>query len=490
MASQSAIAEGGSIVSSDQISYQQKLYSHPSYVFDPLYPNTFGQAINLSTNSQVPVVIQIPTDVFNFSQSMLQYTVNLPAGPAGTYTWYSLQALREISHIQIYGSNGQFLLDIDNLQNYLDITLKKELSQDEFLSLDPMTGVSQSNSVTNSIPALRNTNVLGVNTPNLPANPSSVNYMEPAYFQVGGNGTFAAPTNPGTINAPTTYNVQFPLRLIKNSLLSIDKDLYFGATIYMRLYFGPMTKVAFSSTVNDSPSNGVKTSFVGLANAVSTVSNLQLMIARETNLDLIAMVKNKVMMEGLSYKIPYVQAFKNPNQGANQTISIQLDAGNGKSLVKVYHAPYNALEDLDTMYDHANTANVAGANQGSSAVNQKVFTYYTLLNSKRVQDINLDCTNNGPYTDYMSHRRQLRSSILSNLNVYQYNWFHCDDFSDFGPQYDHSGDSTLISGIPLGIASLTWVFNGLTTRNIPLQHYTWFVFIKQLKIIPGQVTVD
>jgi hypothetical protein len=486
MASQSAIAEGSSTVTADQINYQQKLFSHPSYVLDPQFPNTFGQPINLSTSSQIPVTINIPPEVFNLSQSYLQYTVVIPQGQANTYTWYALQALREISHIQYYSSNNQWCVDIDQLQNYLDITLKKELSQDEFLSLDPMTGVSQSNSVVNVVPALRNTNVLVANTPNLPANPSSLNYLEPGYFQV------ASAISGAGVAGQVTYNVQFPLRLIKNSLFSVDKDLYFGATTYMRLYFGPMSKIAFSNTVNDSPSNGTKTSYVPLAAATNTpsITGLQLMLARESNQDLRTMIINKVSGGGLTYMIPYVQSFKNSNQGTSQNISIQLDQGNGRTLMKVYHAPYNSTEDLDTMYDHANTANVAGANFGSSATNQKIFTYYTTLNSKRIQDLTLDCTNNGPFTDYMSHRRQLRGSILANLNVYQYNWFHCDDWSDFGPRYDQDNKGELISGVPMNVAPLTWAFQALTTRNIILQHYTWFVFIKKLSIAPGQVIVD
>ena len=62
------------------------------------------------------------------------------------------------------------------------------------------------------------------------------------------------------------------------------------------------------------------------------------MLAVETNQDLRTMTMNKVTSEGLSYLIPYVQAFKNPNTGASQNISIQLDQGNGRSLMKVYHS--------------------------------------------------------------------------------------------------------------------------------------------------------
>ena len=50
MASQSAISEAGSVVTADQINYEQKMFSHPSYRFDPQFSNTFGQAIILGSS--------------------------------------------------------------------------------------------------------------------------------------------------------------------------------------------------------------------------------------------------------------------------------------------------------------------------------------------------------------------------------------------------------------------------------------------------------
>ena len=156
--------------------------------------------------------------------------------------------------------------------------------------------------------------------------------------------------------------------------------------------------------------------------------------------------------------------------------------------MKVYHAPYNSFEQQDCMYDHANTITVLGAD---AANNQKVFQYYTQLNGKRLQDITLDCTATGPCTDYMQHKRMLRGSILSNLNVYQYNWFHCDDFTDYDNDYVFDSRSELISGIPMSVAPLTWSFVGYKMRSAHnvFQHYTWFVFVKKLTMTPGTVLV-
>ena len=66
------------------------MYSHPSYVHDPQFPNTFGQPINLTTG-QNPVTINLPPEVFNLAQSYLLYPVHLPGAGANTYIWRALQ---------------------------------------------------------------------------------------------------------------------------------------------------------------------------------------------------------------------------------------------------------------------------------------------------------------------------------------------------------------------------------------------------------------
>src|SRR5690606_21555170 len=214
-----------------------------------------------------------------------------------------------------------------------------------------------------------------------------------------------------------SYTVQFPLRLIKNTAFSIDKSLYFAQTTYLKVYFSPLSKFCYASTQNNNPSAEAKSTYqpaagnavIGPMTGAANNISFQLMLAVETNQDLRTMIINKVTSPGLSYLIPYVQAFKTSNQGESQTISIQLDQGNGRSLMKVYHSPYNSFEQEDCMYDHANTIRVLGAD---AANNQKVFQYYTQLNGKRLQDITLDCTATGPFTDYMQHKRMLRGSIL------------------------------------------------------------------------------
>ena len=56
-----------------------------------------------------------------------------------------------------------WIVDLDNLQNYFDIVLKKESDEDEYQSYDQYTnlqsGLLANNSLVNTIPALRNSNI-------------------------------------------------------------------------------------------------------------------------------------------------------------------------------------------------------------------------------------------------------------------------------------------------------------------------------------------
>lgn len=481
MATQAEIAEGSSIVSSKQIDYQQKVFSHPSYVHRMIAPNTNGQTISLNS-SQTPVTFTIPPEVFNLSQSYLSFQISLPA-VAANYTWIYADVFAScISHIQHYCSNNGYIVDIDNLQNYMKIVDKKETALQEMQTTDSTYGLYPSNSLVNAVPALRN-GYAQATTPITTVNPSSVNYLEPAYFTVG------------ALNTALTINCMLPLRRIKNTAFAIDKDLYYGQLSYLKLYFGPLSKVCYMSTSNANPSLGTVASYTG----AGTIVNLQLYMAMETNEALISMIKGKVLGPGLSYFIPYVIADKSSNPVSstavsNHYVTRNYDIGSGQSLLKIYHSLFNPFETLDSAYDCSNISNTAQG--GSDILGNKVSTYYTQLNGKRQQELTLDCTGTTAiFSDYMVHKKMLRGSVLQNRNIYQQNWFHCDDFTEMGAVADQEGREELIAGIPMGPIPLNWsivaqVAAQPASASLSLNHYTWAVFQRKLMITPQAVLVQ
>jgi len=301
-----------STISASQIDYKQALYSHPEYRMTPQFPNNYGQPLPLLAASQSVVTINIPPEVFNMGESFLQYVLKI-AAPAAGFTWTHEQALSAISHIQWFSGNGQYICDLDNVQNYLDIVIKKEESQNNFLTFDKTNGVYPNNCKVEEVPASRNSNYSSFNVNNGPQFPSSLAYREPAYI------------THGAATSAVTKQIQFPLSLLKNTAFAIGKDIYCGTTTYLKLFVGPLSKVGYASTTGDFPSNGTKSPIV----AAAEISDLQLILAIESNEELRAKAINKVMTGGgLSYMIPYIQSYKNTVTAAErQTVTIPLDVG-------------------------------------------------------------------------------------------------------------------------------------------------------------------
>lgn len=472
MASQNiAIAESaGAIVTSPTISYEQKALRHGNRQFQQVFSNQYGSPITLSSG-QTPVTLNLPPEVFNLYESELLFTVNLGAPVTGAqYIWKYDDTLAEIAHIQFYGANNQWICDLDNLNNYVKI-IKREIPFDEYKTLDPLNKLHASNSVRNVVPALRSSE----GEPTLP-NPSNINYDEPSYFSVGG------------LASAVSYNVQFPLKLLKNTIFAMNKNLYFNQITYMKIYFAEKNKVCYMSNSNVHPSAGILAAYDG----AGTITNLQLMLAIETNPDERAQLINRVQSQGLTMIIPYIQAFKNSNSGTNQNINIQLDVGQGRSLMKMIHSVFSEQESLDTAYD---CNNVAPLNTAEAALIpfQKTERYWTQLNGTRIQNLTLDCTvidSATPRLDYMQQKKSLKSSVLQNANVFQYNWSHCDDWTGFSPEYVQDDQSELISGVAMSGVPITWTFVGNQMVNYTYYHYTYAVFTKRLSISNGQVIVD
>src|SRR5207253_1721804 len=104
----------------------------------------------------------------------------------------------------------------------------------DFLTYDPKNRLYPSNSLNNVMPALRHSVAAAI----APTNPASVNYLEPAYFNVG------------ALGAAVTYQVQLDLGLLKGTLFEMDKSLYFGQQLFIKLFFGPLSKICYISTSN------------------------------------------------------------------------------------------------------------------------------------------------------------------------------------------------------------------------------------------------
>jgi hypothetical protein len=481
-------------VYSTEMSQKQYIYNHGNYDYIVAYPQNYGQPIPVTTSIS-PLQTIIPNDVFNWYYSYMYGQLYLPP-VANNYIWtFDDIIMPFINQIQ-YGRNAQMdIVNIRELQKYLKLIIPAEMSQEELDTLDlPLrgtvaifpyqsrttdnfepfgitAGIYRSNSLANVTPALRYSTTAA-------PNPDSKPYIGPAHFSAG-------PLGVGRI---ITFKI--PFRLIKNSYFALNKNTYIGDTSLLTTYMGSINNVCYQSTSNLDPNQGTIAAYVPDNTLTASILNFQLFLAKETNL------KNREMAiaelnSGIPRYIPWVQTFKNPNQGSTQNQALNLNIGFGHALQKMYYSIFNNVESLNTCYD--NTNSFYGP-LNTTPANQKVKFYQTSIGSTPEEIRVLYCTDNsgnGGFDDYLRNKKMLKGSLLQNLDEYQYNWFHCSNYIDLPAENVQNNDQKLLSGLPMSGEYTAWTFNGtsMAAASNNFWHYGFGIFTRILKIDPTQMVV-
>lgn len=443
--------------------YSDGICSHPQYKLSRLVPLSGAQTLTITPSATQEVLFELPTNVMNLSKSFLSFQALVQAPAAGLFTWIFDNTMPFVSQVQLMTRGGMYLCDINNLQNYLNLTMARETKITDFLSYDQLNHFYPSNQASNQ--AQRPPGPATIVVPN--GTFDAINYLEPAYCRVS---PVAA--------ADYQWPVIFPLELIKNSILGMDKNLVFPEVLVLRLVFGPGTKIWYS---NNSAVVPASLAAAPLTNVI--LGQLQLLIATETNEEIIRALVSK-MQSGLQLPIPFVwNAKQNIPAASAQTVTLRYNRSHGRNLKKIIIAPYSNTESANTAYDHSNVPEAENSLL-------KVASYYTTMNNNRLQDININCLNTGdsPFQDYLFHIRKLRGSALLSRNVYSFNWFHEDNWTSKVSPDDHEFD-TLKDGLPLD-NELQYQFNMLTGGPAAAVAFNWYAYActqRLLNIKPGSV---
>jgi hypothetical protein len=293
------------------------------------------------------------------------------------------------------------------------------------------------------------------------AGTSTKSYIEPAYVTVG-----------SANSASPSQLFQLNLGDIQNTILSIDKDLYFNEVLVLRIEFASGQSYAWYSDSNAQPAGSAAASVAIATNIIA--SGLSFYLAVETDEAIIQSLRNKVNSDGLSVLIPYVYQFKNTiATSTSQNISLRFNSAHGLSLSKIYTAPFNATETRHLAFDHSN-------------INaSKVVSYYTMIDNSRLTEFDLNCTNADP-RDYMFMKDVLRGSPLEDFDVFRYNWIHCDDLCK---DNEVAEDQNVINGLPLTQREVKWDLQA-TTTNATYNWYTFAVVKRMLKIGSNMISIQ
>lgn len=476
-------------VVSDQLKFRSKEYSHPKYKLSQLYPLSGSQTQTINAAGSQEIIFQLPVKCMNLSKSVLSYTMRPAdyAGDDGDNVFFTHKSpLTAIRQIQLYTQGGVYLCDLYNVNKYLNVVYFAETDKETFSTNEIRNNTSISNYgiyahqngrpapiatiplgsynyssrvVTNAAGAVQAVDAVGT---------TAVGQFERIYFEPG----TLSPADPQP-DPPTpdpVINIQFPMKYLYNTIFDIDKDMFFGEVLQLRIVFDGRDATYFQAEATNDATN---------AEACSqdiNVTNIAFYTAVEQDQNIVNSIVKKFNTEGITIPIPYVYTYKTNLSSTSQSLSLRFNKAHGKKLRRIYHAPFHNVENSVTAYMRDN---IGGA--------KTVSNFYTLLNNDRLQEFNVDCSK---AQDYMLLNHKLKNSTFVGVDSYQYVWFWVDDFTSEKPlSSPESKDIFLSSGIDLS-AEQKWDIYMTTANNRALNHYNFAITEKELLIRPGAIQVQ
>lgn len=499
---------------SSEIEYSKIDYNHPTYRMSRILPQvgSTNQLINPGGGDET--IFEIPVKTFNLARSVLEFTIS-PAVTGAQLCAYK-DCLTPIRQIQFVTRTGIYMCDIDNVPNYTKIVWKAETPLQEYLTYDKFRSGTATVTSVGAGRYLRSINAIAATDQRYQDNTFvDVSYLEPQYLEVGTN----------TTRTPC-YFIELPLGAIYNTIFSVDKDLYLGEIVLLRIVWNATNRIFFNKVNATKPAAANATNVTAFTGQVQ-LNDLMLYLAVEKNIEIENQLKSVVASSGFNVLIPYVyQAKNNIGPAPSHTISLRYNRGHGRRLVKIYHSTFNNNETVSigavatggsqrviaTGYDNDNRAVIYLGWDGTDNTNavprnrSKVQVFYTMLDNERLQEFNLVCAD---YDDYMILKDKLKGSIIQSADMFYYNWFYVDDFSGLEDLTKKPYNSeNLEVGLDLSIER-KWDFYAQQVNTIAAadadtaansvdaananggqyNHYTFAITQKMLTVSPAGITV-
>eukprot|EP00732_Lithocolla_globosa_P004890 Lithocolla_globosa_v1_NODE_4730_length_1378_cov_357.560847.p1 type:complete len:445 gc:universal NODE_4730_length_1378_cov_357.560847:1-1335(+) len=439
---------------SQSLDYQKKSVSHPTYQLSKTTPQTGSTSVTVTTAGGNESVFELSAKVMNLSKSILSFSALYPDLDT-KYNWVYTEGIPLIRQIQLYTRTGIYLCDINDLNKYLKMQLRQSHAIEDVLTYDKIEsgsgyfeGLTCCNTSTlTDVEAIRpnNTTVKTI-------------VSEPQYLTVGAVGDDA-------VQGDVTINFQVPLARIVDSILSLDKDQFFGEITYLRIVWASSLQGAFTGDAADDPTDAP----VAFAKDI-TVSNLTLYTAIEQNPVINQEIMSKFNSGSLTYLVPYVYQNKQSLDNTQQNLSVKYNIAHGQKLKKILVSPFNITERENTAYDNNNVADA------------KVLDYYTMLNNVRTSQFNYD-TSAGD--DWLAKKHLFKGSCIQSSNEYYYNWTAIEDFTaETGPEVN---TENLDDGLDL-TNEIKYDLIAVTA-NATHMWYVYAITQKSLKVQPEGVVL-
>jgi hypothetical protein len=479
------------------IDYSKKMSSHSSPLFVKLSPINNIVSFNPSLTSVYgPVEWVIPARALNLSRSKLSWDLTVPAQAASTFAFIQGNALTQLDRLVITSqSTNQVLLDIPNLNRYVSMLSPVFTSQQELaikaspISTNNPASAAASVGAITVIPALYTSAASGQSNPceNVSQCNSSNNAdgLGKDYGKPFGNVIRKVFVSSA---AATDNYVSFELDLnsIPASILDQDKLLYFsGESLVVSIYWAPVNRYCWGGTSATNPVTGATA-----ATGTFVVSNPNIYLYVEQNIDIIKSLTDKVMSEGISINFPYSFIQRQTATSGSGAITSQLSRGYGQRLLFAAVSIFNPTETGNTAQDHSVQALISSGTGNNG--NYSNFSYNTQLNNIPIMtNNNISIIGSGTQNaeQWLYNKSKLYNSALSSLPAFNCDFVHLDSF--IGPDSLCNADLTVLDGLDLA-SNQTYSFVYFGTSGTSVTHNIYLVFScqKTLNLTPSGIVIN
>jgi hypothetical protein len=199
-----------------------------------------------------------------------------------------------------------------------------------------------------------------------------------------------------------------------------------------------------------------------------TLTNFNYFLAQEQNPQVVNDLVQTVSTSGMSVVVPFVHSYKTAATAGDTAVSIRLSRGHGQSCERIYTIPITGAEAWATRY-------VADADQ--------LVSFYSLLDSKRLQEFDVLCGTTKDYDWLRAHEKKDRvvslSRDLNDTKNFAWSDSWCADLECAINQH--------VGGLDLIVERKYDIYFKATPANV--KYYTAVVCQKMLSMGPNGVEI-
>ena len=408
-------------VSLDQtIDYKQSVKRDSDYKFTKIIQNTGSETVVISNSGQVST-FDLPTVGFNLAKSYINFSQTSVTQGADNMS-NLFRHTPPWQRLELFTRSGTHLMDCTNFAQAFLAMGQRNKSVEEYHSTNQ--------------DILIKTSINDLATKKL--NTSVANTAQTIQWRIGGKELY-------------------------NTVMSLDKTVILGEAVILRITWRSAIEQGYHTNSNNA-------TVIALTGNI-TIDNLGLYLAQETNGSVLADLNQVVSTRGMSMLIPYTHVYKtNIPAATSHAISLRFSRGHGISLERVYSLFLTGDEEKSTQFDASLTAG-------------QFTSFYTLLDSKRVQDFDVNVAS----TDYSWTRQEEQAGRVVGLQP-------TNDTTQFAWTDNWCGDDDQcavrqhVGGLDLSRERKYDLYvqcNGASTVN----YYSVAVCQKQLMVSPSGVQV-